>query len=101
MKGAVSYEDGMAEVYGKRPEMGIEALNACLEDGDVEMFLVTLGHIARARGLARIAEETGLQKNTLYRTLSEEGNPTLRTLVAISRALGMEMRFAPHAYPQG
>ena len=56
-------------------------------------LLVTLRHIAKGKGVAELAEATGLQKNTLYRTLSSRGNPNLRTLLSICGALGVAVRF--------
>jgi probable addiction module antidote protein len=50
-----------------------------------------LGVVARAKGMARIAEQTGLSREQLYRSLSEQGNPTLKTTIAVMRALGIEL----------
>jgi probable addiction module antidote protein len=56
-------------------------LNACLQDEDPEVFLLALRDVARARGgLAKLAEITDLNREHLYRMLSEKGNPELRTL---------------------
>lgn len=56
-----------------------------------EMFLKALRNVAEARGMARIAEETGLNRENLYRTLSDEGNPTLSTLRAVLDAVGLRL----------
>ena len=93
MKPYVSYDEGMVKLYRDNPQMALDALNACMEDGDMEMLLVTLRHIAKGKGVAELAEATGLQKNTLYRTLSSRGNPNLRTLLSICVALGVAVRF--------
>ena len=93
MKPYVSYDEAMAELYRENPQMALDALNACMKDGDMEMLLVTLRHIAKGKGVAELAEATGLQTNTLYRTLSSRGNPSLRTLLSICGALGVTMRF--------
>ena len=91
---SIPYDAGMAELYRSRPEMAVEMLNACLEEDDQEMLLVTLRQIARnAGGMSRLATATGLHENTLYRTLSRRGNPSLSTLLAICTALGVHMRF--------
>ncbi len=50
-----------------------------------------LGVVARAKGMARIAEQTGLSREQLYRSLSEHGNPTLKTTMAVMKALGIEL----------
>ncbi len=93
MKPYVSYDEGIAKLYRENPQMALDALNSCMKDGDMEMLLVTLRHIAKGKGVAELAEATGLQKNTLYRTLSSRGNPNLRTLLSICGALGVAVRF--------
>jgi probable addiction module antidote protein len=50
-----------------------------------------LGVVARAKGMAQIAEQTGLSREQLYRSLSEHGNPTLKTTIAVMKALGIEL----------
>ena len=50
-----------------------------------------LGVVARAKGMAQIAEQTGLSREQLYRSLSERGNPTLKTTIAVMKALGIEL----------
>jgi len=50
-----------------------------------------MGTVARARGMGRIATQTGLSREQLYRTLSGEGNPTLRTLLTVLKALGVSL----------
>lgn len=50
-----------------------------------------LGVVARAKGMAQIAEQTGLSREQLYRSLSEQGNPTLKTTIAVMKALGIEL----------
>jgi len=50
-----------------------------------------LGVVARAKGMAQIAKETGLSREQLYRSFSTSGNPTLRTTIAVMKALGVEL----------
>jgi probable addiction module antidote protein len=67
-------------------------LNACLGDGDPEVFLLALRDVARARGgVAKLAEVTELNREHLYRMLSENGNPELRSLEALLDALGFRL----------
>jgi len=51
----------------------------------------SLGLIARAKGMAQIASQTGLSREQLYRSFSENGNPTLKTTLAVIKALGIEL----------
>jgi probable addiction module antidote protein len=50
-----------------------------------------LGVVARAKGMAQIAGQTGLSREQLYRSFSEKGNPTLKTTLAVMKALGVEL----------
>jgi len=50
-----------------------------------------LGVVARAKGMAQIAEQTGLSREQLYRSFSEKGNPTLKTTLAVMNALGIQL----------
>lgn len=73
-----------------------ELLNAAIDEADEpggrEALLAALRSIAEAKGMRAIAEETGLSRETLYRTLSPRGNPTLRTLMAVTHAAGLRLR---------
>ncbi len=59
--------------------------------GDTGYIAHALGVVARARGMAQIASETGLSREQLYRSFSENGNPTLKTTLAVMKALGIEL----------
>ncbi len=50
-----------------------------------------LGVVARAKGMAQIAKQTGLSREQLYRSFSGSGNPTLKTTIAVMKALGLEL----------
>jgi probable addiction module antidote protein len=56
-----------------------------------------LGVVARAKGMTQIASETGLSREQLYRSFSEDGNPTLKTTIAVMKALGVELTAKVHA----
>jgi len=85
------YEDILDEDL-RDPTEAAGYLSACLEDGDPEVFLLALRDVARARGgLARLAEVTELNREHLYRMLSERGNPELRSLGALLDALGLRL----------
>ncbi|HUJ04038.1 MAG TPA: addiction module antidote protein [Rhizomicrobium sp.] len=66
-------------------------LDAVFEDGDPALIAYSLGVVARARGMARIAKKAGLGRESLYKALSEDGNPKLDTVVKITRALGFKL----------
>ena len=56
-----------------------------------------LGVVARAKGMAQIASQTGLSREQLYRSFSASGNPTLKTTIAVMKALGVELTAKAHA----
>jgi probable addiction module antidote protein len=62
-------------------------LEAALEEGDPALVAAALGDIARAKGMAQIARETGLGRESLYKALSPEGNPEFATVLKVVRAL--------------
>ena len=96
LKGAIPYDDSMARLYRKNPTTAVAMLNESLEEGDAEMLLVTLRQVVKAFGsVARLAEITQLNENTLHRTLSRRGNPTIKTLFSIMDAMGMRVVIVP------
>jgi len=66
-------------------------LHAVIEDGDEALLRAAIGDIARAKGMTELAKNAGLTRTTLYRALSPDGNPSLRTMRAILKALGMDV----------
>ena len=77
------------------PREAVEYLNAALEDGDPEVFLLALRDVAEAQGgVAEVAEAAKLNRENLYRMLSNRGNPELRSLDALLHALGFRLAIA-------
>ena len=66
-------------------------LSDALETGDAAFIAKSIGVVARARGMAEIASRTGLSREQLYRSLGADGNPTLKTTIAVSKALGVDL----------
>lgn len=66
-------------------------LGEAFEAGDTAYIAHALGVVARARGMAQIASETGLSREQLYRSFSRKGNPTLKTTLAVMKALGVHL----------
>lgn len=67
------------------------------ETQDAGYIAHALGVVARAKGMAQIAEQTGLSREQLYRSFSEAGNPTLKSTLAVMRALGIELSAKPQS----
>jgi probable addiction module antidote protein len=70
-------------------------LNAALDDGHPEVVAHALGNIARVRGMSRIAKECGLGRESLYKSLSDRGNPEFGTVVRVLKAIGARLRAEP------
>jgi probable addiction module antidote protein len=67
-------------------------LEAAFEDGDPALISAVLGDIARAKGMAKIAEKAGLGRTSLYKALSPEGHPDFATILKVINALGMKLQ---------
>lgn len=74
-----------------------EYLEAAMEEaGDDPAFIAhALGVVARARNMSQLARDTGISREGLNKALSGEGNPTLETIMKVSKALGLRMAFHP------
>lgn len=70
-------------------------LEAALQDGDPALVAAALGDIARSRGMAEVAREAGLGRESLYKALSADGNPELATVLRVVRALGLRLHAVP------
>jgi len=85
------------------PDEAEAYLNAALEDEDWEAFLLALRNVAEAQGgIAQLADRAKLNRESLYRMLSEHGNPELRSLDAVLHALGFRLAVAQeHVHSSG
>jgi probable addiction module antidote protein len=67
-------------------------LEACLEEADDDAAFIAkaLGNIARAKGMTQLSKDTGLGRESLYKALSGEGNPSFATILKVTHALGLK-----------
>lgn len=87
-----SYKKTLSERLAD-PKEAAAYLNAALADEDIRVFLVALRDVVEAYGgISALAKETDLNRESLYRTLSRQGNPTLITLFQIFATLGLEFK---------
>lgn len=93
-KASVNYDTGLKEALAD-PKEAAAYLNAALEDGSQEVFLMALRDVAAARGLMCIARETSLNRENMYRILSKKGNPQLSSLKALLDSLGLKLVVEP------
>lgn len=71
-----------------------EYLNNAFMDNDPQIFLIALGHLAKKKGMTKIAKETGLNRESLYKSLSGDGDPKFTTISKVSKALGCKLAVA-------
>ena len=72
-------------------------LDVALNDDDPRMLYIALGNIARARGMTEVARKAGVSRESMYRSLSADGNPSADTLLKIVSALGIRLHARPVA----
>jgi len=81
--------------YLDNKEMITEFLNTVLEDGDESDVINAIGHVAKAIGMTKIAEETGLSRPSLYKALSEGAKPQFATIMKVLKAIGGNLKVSP------
>ena len=72
-------------------EVIAEYLAAAMEDDNPDVFLAALADVAKARGMARLAKDSGLSRESLYKTLAPGAKPRFETIMKITKALGVPM----------
>jgi probable addiction module antidote protein len=81
--------------YLDSEEMIAEYLNQALASGDTDLLLSAIGDVAKARGMAQIARDTGLGRESLYKAFSVGAKPRFETILKVLTALGVQMRANP------
>ncbi len=76
-------------------EVIAEYLSAAAEDTNPDLFIAALGDVAKARGMAQIAKETGLGRESLYKALSGGARPRFETINSVLHALGVKINIVP------
>ncbi len=84
------YEDGLKESLLK-PDEAAAYLSAALEENDQEVFLLALRDITEVQGFTKLAKNTSLNRENLYRMLSSKGNPQLSSLTTLLHSLGLRL----------
>lgn len=90
---AVSKKWDSAEHLESREQVAAY-LEAVFEENDPALIAHALGVVARAKGMSAIAEEAGLTRASLYKALSEGGNPAFSTVMSVVQALGLKLKIA-------
>ena len=81
--------------YLDSKEMIAEYLNTVLEEGTNEDVIIAIGHIAKAIGMSKIAEQTGMSRPSLYKALSEGAKPQFATIMKVLKAIGGQIQVNP------
>ena len=89
------HDQTVIELLREDPAFADDYLTAAFDEmnepGGREALLAALRHIAEAQGMAIIAERAGIKRESLYRALSPKGNPTIKTLLAVTNAAGLKL----------
>ena len=80
-------------LYSK--EMIAEYLNEVLKEGDNSEIINAIGHVAKAIGMTKIAEETGMSRPSLYKALSDGAKPQFATIMKVLKAIGGQIQVNP------
>ena len=81
--------------YLESNEMIAEYLNTVLEDGDSADLIVAIGHVAKAVGMTKIAEQTGMSRPSLYKALAKDAKPQFGTILKVLKAIGGRISVQP------
>lgn len=91
-KTSAAHDETIIRRLRKDPDFAAEYLKAALEDEDEpRVLLIALRHLAQAQGITKVAKAAGIERESLYRALSKDGNPRLSTLVAVTKAIGLRL----------
>jgi probable addiction module antidote protein len=86
--------------YLDSKEIVAEYLNLICQENDPTLLLRAIGHIARSKGMAKIAESSGLGRESLYKALDENSHPRFETVFKVLAALGIQMLLVPKVKPK-
>ena len=89
-RASVPYVEVLRE-WLQDPAQAAAYLDAALEDGDKEVFLLALRDVAEARGFSAVAQDSDLNRENLYSMLSRQGNPQLSSLTALLKSMGLRL----------
>jgi len=82
--------------YIETPEEMSEFFNEAFANSDPRAVLIALGHLAKKRGMSRVAKQCGIPRESLYKALSGDRNPGFDTVIKVAHALGIELHACAH-----
>ena len=94
-KKTTTYQEDLIEAL-KDPREAAAYLNAAMEEGDRELFLLALRNVAEAHGgMAAVSEKAKLNRESMYRMLSKKGNPEIKSILTLLHSMGLKMSIEP------
>jgi putative addiction module killer protein/probable addiction module antidote protein len=95
VKKTTTYQEDLIEAL-KDPREAAAYLNAAMEEGDRELFLLALRNVAEAHGgMAAVSEKAKLNRESMYRMLSKKGNPEIKSILTLLHSMGLKMSIEP------
>ncbi len=79
----------------RNPELAAAYIMSAIIDNDLGFLPIALGDVAKAHGMSKLAEKTGINRRTLYKVLDQKGNPSFELVTQIVEALGFEIHLRP------
>ncbi|MBF0482881.1 MAG: putative addiction module antidote protein, partial [Desulfovibrionaceae bacterium] len=96
-KASRPHETAVVEELRADPAFAAEYLRAALEEEEPGVLLIALRRLAKAYGVQRVAQEAGVNRESLYRALSAKGNPSIKTIRAVLKPMGLRLTVEPAA----
>jgi probable addiction module antidote protein len=94
-KKTTTYQEDLIEAL-KDPREAAAYLNAAMEEGDRELFLLALRNVAEAHGgMAAVSEKAKLNRESMYRMLSKKGNPEIKSILTLLHSMGLKISIEP------
>ena len=79
--------------YIKTPEQASDYIQVMLDENGTQGFYDALGHVAKAKGIGKVATKAGLGRESLYKSLSKNGNPNFDTVMRVLKSLNIAIKF--------
>ena len=93
-KALTNFEADLMEKL-RNPEFASAYIMSALIDNDINFLPIALGDVAKAHGISKLAQETGINRRTLYKVFDKKGRPSFDLVTQIMQSLGMEIQVIP------
>lgn len=91
---APTFEDDLMQKL-RDPEFASAYISTAILENDMDFLPIALGDVAKAHGLSKLSENTGINRRTLYKVFDKEGNPSFGIISQIMNGLGLELEIKP------